>query len=167
MMKKLVISILVLGLVSPLTGVAKDLKIGYVDIFKVFNEYRKTKEYDKMLEEKKNAKEKELEKKKEEIKEMQDKLELLKDKEKEGAREKLTKATGEYRKLERQFILDLKRERDEKMKEIIDDINKVIEDYGRKEGFDLIINKGAILYGREGIDLTETILKIVNQKYKK
>lgn len=166
-MKKVVILILVTGLTFPMYGVAKDLKIGYVDILKIFNEYQKTKEYDKMLEEKKSAKEKELEQKKEEIREMQDKLELLKDKEQEKEREKITKAAGEYRELERQFILDLKKERDEKMKEIINDINRVIEDYGSQKGFDLIINKGAILYGRKGIDLTETILKIVNQKYKK
>ena len=73
------------------TCFSKDLKIGYVDIFKVFNDYEKTKEYDEKLEAKKNTAEKELEKKKETIEKLQGKLDLLKEGEKAKEEEKLNK----------------------------------------------------------------------------
>jgi outer membrane protein len=166
-MKRIISLVLIMGLIIPSICVAQDLKIGYVDILKVFNEYKKTKDYDDMLEKRKNIKEKELEKKKEEIKRRQEKLDLLKDEEQKKEREEIAKIAGEYREMERQYILDLRKERDEKMKEIIKDINKVVENYANKKDFDLILNKAAVLYGKKDIDLTDIILKIVNQRYKK
>jgi len=145
----------------------QNLKIGYVDIFKVFNQYKKTQDYDKILENERNEKEKLLEEKKEEIKKMQEKLSLLSKKEQEKQRAQITKKAEEYRKMERQFFLDLKRERDEKMREIIEDINRVVKEYGEKNGYKFIFNKGAVLYAEEGTDLTQTILKIMNQNYKR
>ena len=146
---------------------SQNLKIGYVDIFKIFNQNKKTQDYDRMLENERNEKEKLLEEKKEEIKKMQEKLSLLSKKEQEKQRTQITKKADEYRKMERQFFLDLKKERDEKMREIVEDINRVVKEYGKKNGYKFIFNKGAILYGEEGADLTMTILKIVNQNYKR
>jgi len=146
---------------------SQKLKIGYVDILKLFNQYKKTQDYDKMLESERNKKEKLLEEKKEKIKKMQEKLSLLNEKEQEKQRRKITQAAEEYRKMEREFYLDLKKERDEKMKEIIEDIKRVINDYGKKNGYQIILNKGAVLYGEKGLDLTDIILKIMNQNYKR
>lgn len=167
MIRKILFLVLILGLVFPLVSFCQELKMGYVDIFKIFNEYEKTKKYDSVLEERRGIKEKELELKKDEIKKMQDRMEILKDEEQKKEREKIVKIVGEYREKERQFVIDLKRDRDEKMREIIEDINKVIDDYAAKKNFDLIFNKGAILYGKKGMDLTEIILKKVDQKHKK
>jgi len=146
---------------------SQKLKIGYVDIFKLFNQYKKTQDYDKILESERNKKEKLLEEKKEKIKKMQEKLSLLNEKEQEKQRKKIMQVAEEYKKMEREFYLDLKKERDEKMKEIVEDIKQVIDDYGKKHGYQIIFNKGAVLYGEEGLDLTDTILKIMNQSYKK
>ena len=162
-----VAGLLVAGLSVPLAGHTAELKIGYVDILKVFNDYTKTKTYDGTLEEKKEVKEKKLETKKEEIKQMQERLDVLGEKERETEKEKIQALAVEFRETERQFMLDLKKERDEKMKEIIEDINKVIDEYSQKEKYDLVFNKGAVLFGKKGIDLTDVILKIVNQRYKK
>ena len=149
------------------TCFAKDMKIGYVDIFKVFNDYEKTKEYDEKLEAKKNAAEKKLVKKKETIEKLQGKLDLLKKGEKVKEEEKLSKELKEYRNLEREAFTDIRKERDEKMKDIVEDIDKIIKDYARKNGFNLIINSSAVLYGVKAMDVTDEILKISNKKYKK
>jgi Skp family chaperone for outer membrane proteins len=145
----------------------QEIKIGYVDIFEVFNEYKKTKDYDGELEARKKAEEKKLDKKKEEIEKMQDKLSLLKEDEQDKEKEKITDYLKEYRELERQIFTDLKKERDEKMKEIVEDIDKVIKEYAIREGLDLVINENAILYGSKGMDITSEILRQVNEKYKK
>ncbi len=166
-MKRVTLLIFIFSLILSLDSFSQNLKVGYIDVFKVFREYKKTKDYDKILEDKKKSKEKELEKKRNEIKKMQDRLDLLKEEEQKKEREKISKAAQDYREQERQVILDLKKERDEKMEEIVKDIEKVVKEYAIKNNFDLILNKGAIVYGNEGIDLTETILKLINQRYKK
>jgi Skp family chaperone for outer membrane proteins len=48
------------------------------------------------------------------------------------------------------------------MKEIIQDIDKTISDYARKNNFDIILHGSAILYGDKGMDVTAEILKAVN-----
>lgn len=168
-MKRFIAFLIVIGLLCCLvsSGFCKDLKIGYVDIFKIFNEYKKTEDYDKKLEKKKNEAEKKLDEKKETIKKIQGKLSLLKDKEREKEEQKISKEVESYRELERKAFVDIKKERDEKMKEIVEDINKIVEEYAKKHGYDLIVNENAILYGDKVMDITTDILKISNQKYKK
>ncbi len=146
---------------------SKELKIGYVNILEVFNEYQKTKDYDAKLEEKKKVAEKKLENKKETIEKLQNKLSLLKEGEKVKEEESLSKEIKEYRDLEREVFTDVKKERDEKMKVIVEDIDAIIKDYAQKNGFDLIVNQNAVLYGAKALEITSEILKISNQKYKK
>jgi outer membrane protein len=147
----------------------KDLEIGFVDILLVFNDYAKTKDYENIIEEKKNKKEEEakLQEKKDEIIKMQDSLGLLKEQEKVEQAQKIEKAVAEYRNSESKIFNELKQESDERMKEILDDINKAIENHARKKGFDLILNKSGILYGIDAIDVTDAVLKDLNGSYKK
>lgn len=146
---------------------AKELKMGYVDFFKVYNDYEKTKDYEKKLEEKKSIEEKKLDGKKSEIETMQNKQNLLKDEEKEKAKEQMMSALKGYKELEWQIFTDLKKERDEKRKELIEDITTVIEEYAKNNGFDLILYENAILYGQKTMDITSGIATLVNQRYKK
>jgi len=168
-MKKIFGCLLVLTVMMSLSSTcfAKDMKIGYVDIFKVFNDYEKTKEYDEKLETKKVDAEKKLVEKKETIEKLQGKLDLLKNGERGKEEEKLSKELKEYRDLEREAFTDIRKERDEKMKDIVEDIDKIIKDYAKKNGFDLIINSNAVLYGVKAMYVTDEILKISNKEYKK
>src|SRR3989338_7331807 len=72
------------------TGLGAE-KFGYVDLSRIFSEYQKTKDYDKNLQEKTSAYEGEREKKANEVKQLQDKINLLSDKEKEGKKPELEK----------------------------------------------------------------------------
>jgi len=137
-----------------------------VDILKVFSEYQKTKDYDKKLEKKKNEVENKLNAKKESIEKMQNKLELLKEEAKEKEQKKMSEAIKDYRELERKGFGDIKEMRDEKMKEIIEDINKVVENYAKKNNFNLMLNQSAVLYGDKVMDVTKDVLNISNKKYK-
>lgn len=168
-MKKYLVLLIAVGLCGSFlfTCLAGDLKIGYVDIFEVFNEYDKTKDYDKKLEKKKEKVEKDLNVKKEAIKKLQNKLSVVKKEDREKEEEKLNKEIQGYREAERKAMTDIKKERDKKMKNIIEDINKIIRDYAKKNGFSLIVNENAVLYGEKVMDITSEVLRISNQKYKK
>jgi len=167
-MKKILIFLVGAGIIMSNQSVcfSKELKIGYVNVFKVFNEYAKTKEYDEKLEKNKKEAEKKLEAKKEAIEKLQNKLSLLKEKERSSEEEKMKKEITEYRETERKALIDIKKERDEKMKEIIEDINKVVEDYAKKNKFDLIVNESSVLYGDKAMDITSDIMKLANKQYK-
>ena len=154
-------------LTMPASSFAKELKIGYVDIFEVFNEYKKTKEYDKVLEKEKGIEEKKLERKKGEIEKLQNKLSLLNESEQIKERGKLEDAVRDYRETERSAFIDLRKQRDEKMKEIIEDIDAVVKDYAKKNKFDLVINENAVLYGINTFDITAQVLKEVNSRYRR
>ncbi|MFH1768241.1 MAG: OmpH family outer membrane protein [Candidatus Omnitrophota bacterium] len=168
-MRRLFFLISLIILVFSLSAYAKEMKTGVVDLFAVFDNYNKTKDYEKALEEEKENKIKEnkLSEKKEEIMKMQDKLELLKDKEKEKQREKIQEALIEYKSLENEVMSSLKREGDEKMKDIFEDVQNRIDDYAKTNGFSVILNKNALLYSQEDLDLTEVIIKQLNDQYKK
>ncbi|MCP4652746.1 MAG: OmpH family outer membrane protein [Candidatus Omnitrophica bacterium] len=166
-MKKILFCLVTLAVALSSVSFAKDLKIGYVDVFAVFNEYTKTKDYEAILAKKKEVEEGKLNKRKEKIEKLQNKLTLLKEEEREKEEEKIIDAAREYRKMEKKVVTDLKKERDEKMKEIIEDINKIIEKYAQKGGYDIIVNKTSVLYGQKTMDMTAQILKQANKKYKK
>ena len=110
-MKKVVMGALMVFMAGLWSASAEDLKIGYVDIFKVFNDYEKTKKYDTTLEAKKKEAEAKLEQKKTDLEQMQKKLGVLKEAEKQKEQEKLTKAVEEYREIERTAFIDIKNAR--------------------------------------------------------
>jgi Skp family chaperone for outer membrane proteins len=53
------------------------------------------------------------------------------------------------------------------MKEIVDDIEKTIKEYAKKNNYDFIIHGSAVLYADKAADITTDILKVVNDAYKK
>jgi len=166
-MKRILILSALLGLVIPFSSFAKESKIGYVDILGVFNDYKKTQDYDEKLEQIAKRKSETLDEKKQKIEEMQEKLSLIKEEKQEGKKEELTQAIEEYKELERKIFLELRQDKETKMKEIVEDMNSVINDYALENKFDLIVNKNSVLYGQDSLDITSVILDLMNKKYKK
>jgi len=60
---------------------------------------------------------------------------------------------------------ELTGERNEIVRQILKDIDTVINQYGESNGYDLILNERVLLYRAEGLDLTDKIVKILNDKY--
>ncbi|MCM8773550.1 MAG: OmpH family outer membrane protein [Candidatus Omnitrophica bacterium] len=170
-MKKLFFCMMIILLGCGLSNLvyAKELKIGCVDVVSVFNDYNKTKDYEKLIDDMRESKEKDsgLKEKKEEIMKMQEKVGLLKEKEQEAQREKIREAIAEYKNIESKILSELKKESDERMKEIVEDIEKVIKSYGDKNGFDLIVNKSVVLHSKSEMDITGEIINLLNKEYKK
>lgn len=167
-MKKLYVFLAALGLLVSFSAVtfAKDLKIGYVDFLKVYNEYKKTKDYEDNLGKKGAEEEKKLNAKKQEIEDMQNKTSMLKEEEQEKEKQNINKTVQDYREMERKIITDLKKEKEEKMNEIVEDIETSIGNYAKKNKFDLVLHKNTLLYYGEDItDLTDEIFKLVNSNY--
>ncbi|MFA6321597.1 MAG: OmpH family outer membrane protein [Candidatus Omnitrophota bacterium] len=162
----LTVALFVAGLfVGPLCEqvFAKDSKIGYVDLAKVFDEYKKTKDAEKALEEKGKGKEAERAKMIEEIKKLKDEQALLSEKgkaEKQGAIDNKIKALQEY---DGKARTELGKERNEALGNIMKDIEKVVTEYAKANGYELILNSRMLLYGAEQYDITAEILSRLNK----
>jgi Skp family chaperone for outer membrane proteins len=48
---------------------------------------------------------------------------------------------------------------------IFKEIKEVVDDIGKKEGYKYIIDSRMVLYGNASDDLTDRVLKILNDKY--
>lgn len=157
------LSLFLLGL--PNFGQAQEAKIGYLDLSKVFDEYGKTKEYDKTLEEKHTAYQKERNDKIEKLRGAQEKLSLLKDEEKNKFGQDIEKQKADLLEFQRSKETDLKKQRDEKIREILLEIEKVVKDYAEKEKYTLILNDRVLIFDNGAGDITDPILKTLNDSY--
>lgn len=142
-------------------------KIGTVDVGKLFDEYRKTQEYDKDLEQKANAYEKDRDAKISEVKQMQDKLGLLADAEKDKKQKELEDKVKNVREFSLTKESELKKERDERLKEVLKDIESAVEEYAKKEGYSMIFNDRVFVYNNKASDITAKVLESLQTGYKK
>jgi outer membrane protein len=163
----LILGIAILSLVIMLATTQAAEKFGAVELGRIFNEYSKTKDYDKALSEKQGAYESEREKKVNEIKQLQEKMNLLSDKEKENKKSEVDSKMKALDDFDRQKQTDLRKEQDEKMKEILKDIEDVVKEYAEKESFTIVFNDRVLVYQAKGLDITDKIIAILNKNTKK
>lgn len=164
-MKRLAVVILgiFLGLILTANSGFAEEKIAYVDLSRVFEEYKKTKAYDKVLEEKQKEYEKTRESKVNEVKDLQEKLGLLSSAEKEARKGELEQKISQLQEFDRNVTQDLRKQRDEKVQDIFSDIKKTIDGYAKKQGFTLVFDKRALIYYDENLDITDKILSTLNK----
>ncbi len=142
-------------------------KIGYVNLSQVFDQYQKTIDYDKELEKKGDKKQQEREKMVSKITRLKDGLELLSEKGRMKKEKQIADKIGELQTFDRSTQTELKSERDKIVREILGEIDKIVREYGRNQGYFLIFNDRVLLYGDNQSNLTDKILKRLNEKYKK
>ena len=159
--------VLLLGALFFTGGVLAADKFAYVDLSRLFSEYAKTKDYDKTLNEKQNAYRTEIDKKTNEVKQFQDKMNLLSDKEKEAKKAEFETKVKALQDFEREKMTDLRKEQDERMKEIFKDIEEAVKQYAEKEGYTLVFNDRVFVYQTKNMDITDKVMDILNKGYKK
>ena len=142
-------------------------KIGFLDLSKMFDNYEKTKEYDKVLEKEHAAYEADRNAKIEKLKEKQGKLALLKEEEKEKMQKEIEDLRNALRQFDKDQQVELTKKRDEKIREILLEIEKFVSEYAKKDKFDMILNDRVLIYGNETMDITDQVLKGLNESYNK
>ncbi|MDD4879451.1 MAG: OmpH family outer membrane protein [Candidatus Omnitrophica bacterium] len=167
LMSKLVILAFLVSLSLAAVNMARAAgeKIAYMDLGKVFDEYNKTKDLDKQLESKSSAKQGERDKLVAEIKKMKDDLDLAK----EADKAKKTAAVQEKLNKLQDFDKDardgLRKDRDDMARVILKEIKDTIDNIGKKEGYAYILDSRAVLFGNDADNMTNRILKILNDQY--
>ena len=168
-MRKFRILVLVVSCVFLMTANAhaQSKKIGYLDLSKLFDSYDRTKEYDSVLEQQHKVYEKERNEKIDKLKEAQGKLALLKESEKEKLQQEVDQMKEDLLAFDQAKRTDLTKQRDEKIREILLEIENVVSDFAKKEKYDFILNDRVLIYGEESLNVSDKILKILNDNYNK
>lgn len=143
---------------------AAEIKLGYLDVAKVFDEYKKTKEQDAALEATAKSKQTERDKMVSEITRLRDELGLLSEKGKQDKQVVIDEKVKKLQEFDNSARNDLRKQRDDMVAGILKEIDSVVQDYGKKQGFDIILNDKVIVYKRDALDITGDILKALNSQ---
>ena len=111
---------------------AQELKIGYIDVSTVFDEYKKTVDADANLEKETQKKQEEREKKASKIKRMMDELDLLSEKGRQEKQAEIDEKVGSLKAFDTDTRRDLRKKRDDMVSDILKEI-----DYRMKEQEDI------------------------------
>lgn len=159
------LSVFVLGLFLATAVQAKEMKIAYVDLARVFDNYQKTKEYDAVLQTESQAYQKRRDEMINKIRDAQSKLALLKEDEKRKLSADIEKQKTDLLDFDRQKRTELAQKRDEKVREVLLEIEKVVSAMAKREGYTLVLNDRVLIYGEQELNITEKVLKAMNDNY--
>ncbi|MBU4343004.1 MAG: OmpH family outer membrane protein [Candidatus Omnitrophica bacterium] len=148
-------------------GFTQGEKVGFVDLSRAFDEYEKTKDFDKELENKGDVKQGQREKLVKEIRKMRDELELMNTRAKETKEADIEAKIKSLQGFDQEAKTELTKERDDMVRDILKEMNVVIREYGEQHGFSIILNDRVLLYGNEALNITDDIIGILNDSYRK
>jgi len=161
-------------------------KIGVVDLAKVFKSYKKSSELEKRINGERDKLKETIDKQRKHIRDINREMDLL-DIESEAYRTKEEEKRIELARFElmkERLQRTIKRRWEQYNLNLLEDIESVVKDYGKKHGFTLIfkvegepiderkldklvqIGLKSVLYFSDRVDITEDVVTILNQRYK-
>ena len=143
---------------------AQEMKVGYVNLAKVFEGYQRTKASDAALENEGKQKEAELEGRTNELDKLRQNLELLNDEARETKSREVAEKAEELQWLRSNTARDLDRKRDKIAKGILQEIQRGLEEYAKANGFSLIFDSRSLVYAQSAYDVTDDVLKLLNSR---
>jgi outer membrane protein len=147
-------------------------KLGYTDIQKILILSEAGKDAKEQLSLKANKYEAQKGEKEEELKKLKGELEkqgvLLNESARNAKEKDYQQRLKEYQRFLKDAQDDLQAKNDELTNKIVEDIVKVIQEYGRKNGYAFIFVKNdSMIFADEKAELTDDILKLFNASKKK
>lgn len=164
------IVLLLIGLLPVVAAPAAELKIGFVNAAKILDRAPQAELARSRLEQEFAPRDKKLVEKQKSIRTKEENL----------AREDRILSDSERRRLERDILLEkreLKRDQDEfredfnirrneELSKLQRQVFEAIVSLAKEEGFDLIVNDGAVIYASDQVDITDKVLKRLSEKEK-
>lgn len=138
------------------------LKIGYVNLTVIFDKYQKTVDYDKVLEQRSTDYKKQRNDLVAKIQEAERRITLLKEEERMKVAQQIEKDKQSLMDFDQKKQTELRKDRDDKIREILLEIESVVKAYAQREKYDIILNDRVLIYGAESFDLTQRILDSLN-----
>ena len=157
--------LMMLGLSLP--AFAAELKVAYVDVGEVFDNYQKTKDQDLVLKTAGEAKEKERNEMMAKIRSMEDEIALLAADARATKQEALIEKKRQLEDFDRTIRQQLAEQRDKVVREIFQEIDVIVQELSTKGGYDMVFNKRVLLAQKKEFDVTAQVSAELAKKYKK
>jgi len=169
MNRKMIAGFLAILMMSGLSlpAFAAEMKVAYVDVGEVFDNYQKTKDQDLVLKTAGEAKEKERVDMASKIRSMEDELALLAANARAAKQEQLIEKKRQLEDFDRTVRQQLAEQRDKVVREIFQEIDVIVQDLSTKGGYDMVFNKRVLLAQKKQFDVTAQVSAELAKKYKK
>jgi len=160
-MKRLIVFVFVVCAITMAqnNAVAENFKMGYISLGRIFEEYNKVIDSNKGIEKVK----KELQGKVDEINKLREGFDTLSQEAKEERKNQMLDKQKEIRKQ----TVEVRKDEDRILREVLKDIEKVSIEVRKKKKLDYIVDDRLIIAGPKDMDLTEEVIKLLNDRYKK
>lgn len=152
---------------------AETIKIGYVNLQRALNESEAGKNAKKQMEALIASKQKGINDKEKEIDRLKTELDrqktVLSAEAKKKKEDTLEREMRDYQRLLRDSQEEVQKKEMELTSEIIRELRTVVSKIGKDEGYTMILEQaeGIMLYGSPAVDLTDKVIKIINETKKK
>ncbi len=171
-MKRAILAGIVAVCIAATSVCAADLKLGYIDMQRALNGSDAGKEAKEQLATKVKKYQDEINVKQEDLKKLKDELEkqgmLLSDSARATKEKDYQNKLKDFQRFTKDAQDELQGKDEEFTRKILEGMEKIIKEYGRKNGYTFILVKSeSMLFADEKVDLTEEILKLLNANRKK
>lgn len=170
-MKKLVIFLLSFSfLLVFAAGVNAEIKLGIVDLYRILNESEEGKKAVNELQSMVDSRQKTLEEKQKKIQTLKEEYDKKKAVLSEDARkakeEEIERLGRDLQRTAADYQVELQKKQNEITQSMLKEIRQIINEYAKKEGYNLILEKAEqiILYSTPEVDITDKIIALFNQK---
>lgn len=165
-MIRVLMIVLALAVASPVFG--QNIKIGFVNIQKAISESKAGERARKRFEGTIKGKEAALAREKQAIERMKRELDkkalLLKADERMKAQRDFQKRVRDYERAMNDAQEELQLQERQMTAEILQNLQKIVQEIGRSQRFTLILDRSQLLYTDKGIDITNQVIQLYNQR---
>jgi len=163
----LVLASAALLLISPKVF-SKELKVGVVDIQKIYAAYDKAKKSLADLQAEKDKKQEEYNKKAAELRKLNDEYNANKDKMKDAQKKellaKIRDAKRDLDSFKKQSDEYLVAKNQDMTRERIQEVVEAAKAYAAENGFDIVVNANTTIYFAQPLDISDAVIKKINGK---
>ncbi len=159
-----IISLLILAVFLAGGTAMAEPKIGFVNLSQVFDSYEKTKTSDANLQKESEAKRSQREAIVNAVKKLRDEVEVLAPEAREEKQRAMDQKVQELQAFDRDARLTLQKKRNDMIRDLLKEIDDVIQAYGKEKGYDYIYNDRVLVYKKDQNDLSKEITDRLNAK---
>lgn len=171
-MKRFFLAVFVTAVMTSTSVFAADLKLGYIDMQRALNGSEAGKEAKEQLAARVKKYQDEINVKQEDLKKLKDELEkqgmLLSDSARAAKEKDYQNKLKDFQRFTKDAQDELQGKDEEFTRKILEGMEKIIQEYGRKNGYTFIfVRNESMLFVDDKADLTEEVLKLFNANRKK
>ncbi len=170
-MKKTVLSVMMMmamvcAMVGNVFAQTEPMKIGFVDLQRVIDSSEQGKTAQDEIKKKSEELAQQAKKMEDEYNQMKadfdNQQEALTLEAKAQKRDELAKFERDYTRFVQDSRNELRLVEQRSLKQLLEDVGKIVVEYGKTNNFTLVLEAGNILYGADQIEITEDIIKLYN-----